>query len=393
MSVAPRIAGRLKRAVRTIVTGPTAAEQALVRTSAVATLVARQFDTAGYRRLDLFVIYCAIADAEGAGHGGLNLLEKLLRADPVQRNADLALLALLRRGPLSASLFIPAATVIDPDLRVVSNLSGLATALYYGDAQVRVTVWKSRRTPTYDADWFASHGFTPAEIDRIEAARIEVYEKLGIARLPWPVLAGIHEELRRHLDSHDPMHGLGGFYQSCEDLVIEGQRPTAVRFNEYRLGSVLNPGQRLLDIGCNCGFLSLHCAPFVKGVDGFDINPRFIEIANAAKRHLGRQNCQFSTSTFDDFCGTGPYDVIFSFAVHHWIGQPITVYARRLQQMLKPEGMILLESQDLTTHDADWDAKLAAFCSAGFEPLRSGTLCDDGVRARRHVLLRNTHQP
>jgi trans-aconitate methyltransferase len=125
-------------------------------------------------------------------------------------------------------------------------------------------------------------------------------------------------------------------------------------------------------------------------VDGFDAAAHFISIAEIAKKYLERENCTFTASSFSDFSTPESCDVIFSFAVHHWIGMPIPKYAARLGGLLNPGGLVLLESQDLSTHDRDWDAKLRQFCDSGFEEIRSGTMSDDGLIARRHVLLRDT---
>jgi 2-polyprenyl-3-methyl-5-hydroxy-6-metoxy-1,4-benzoquinol methylase len=385
-----RIGGRLKGAVRRLIVPPTTAQQATLPQIPTAELVARQFSRSGYRRLDLFIMYAAIADVEAGSGSGLDLLEKLLSSDAARRDTDVALLALLRRGRLSESVYMPLPAVVDTDLRLIANMAGLAAALYRSHERISVRIWKPRETIAYNTDWLIRHGFTPAEIGRIDEVRAQVYRRLGLADLPWEAMEAAQQELRQHLDAADVMHGLGSFYQSCEELAICGQRPTSARFSAYGLESLLDPDQRLLDIGCNCGFLALECARHVKQVHGFDINPRFIAIGNAAKRVLGRRNCELSTSSFEDFRSDAPFDVIFSFAVHHWIGQPIPEYAERLKRMLNPGGMVLVESQDVSTHDADWDAKLSAFCSVGFEPVASGTLCDDGVRARRHVLLRDT---
>lgn len=355
-----------------------------------AELVARQHDDGGYGRLDLFVLYLAIQESHGESEGGIALLEKLLRRDPDQRKGELALLAVSRRQSLAGAFFLPTQPVIQQDMRLASHLTAVALAVHAGEPRVRVATWHPRSSPRYDRQWFRDNGFTGKEIDRLEAVQGEVYRRLDLAPIAWNELSRIQQELRGHIDPSDRMHGRGDFYQTCEPLLIRGQRPTGLRFDAYGLASVLEPSDRVLDIGCNCGFLALHAARHARAVDGFDVNPRFIAIANRARHHLGRHNCRFTQASFDDFQPDRPYDMVFSFAVHHWIGLPIPAYGARLQRLVRPGGLVLVESQDLSTHDSDWDDKLAALCSVGFEEVRSGTLCDDGILARRHVLLRDT---
>lgn len=354
-----------------------------------AELVARQHGRSGYNRMDLLIMYLAIQEARGEGEGKIALLEKLLQRDPAHRKADRAILEFLKRDSLSNGLFIPNNLLIDSGMRLVSSVGPLALAISRGEIEIPVEIRPPQHGRCYDLQWFRTHGFAPREIEAIEAARAEVFQKLAFLPLPWDTRSRIEKELRRFLPKDETLHGRGDFYQTCEELLIRGQRPTALRFRAYNLNSVLKPTDRVLDIGCNCGFFALLVSRYVQTVDGFDISRRFVSIASAAQRHLGRENCRFTTSSFQNFPVTEPYDVIFSFAVHSWIGMPMEEYAARLRQMLKPGGLVLVESQDLGGRDRDWDEKLRALCRAGFAEVHSGTLCDDGRLTRRHVLLRD----
>jgi 2-polyprenyl-3-methyl-5-hydroxy-6-metoxy-1,4-benzoquinol methylase len=364
-------------------------------TCSTAEIVARQNRQAGFARVDLFIAYLAIQEAEGVSEGGLALLQKLLQNDPVGRTADRALYALLKQGSLSDALFIPAKPVVDAELRIRSKVAAVAVAIHTGAAEVVVglkapSLRRRRNPPRYDLRWLAGKGFTADELALVESAQAEVFRKLGILALPWETLWNVRMEMRRLLPKGSTLHGRGGIYQTCEELLIPGQRPTALRFRAYDLASILKPSDRVLDIGCNCGFLALLTSRHVKEVEGFDVGSHFIAMARIAQEYLARENCRFTTSTFSDFQAAEPFDVIFSFAVHHWIGMPIPEYAGALRGLLKPGGLVLLESQDLSTHDKDWEEKLRQFRSAGFEEVRSGTLCDDGLITRRHVVLRDT---
>jgi 2-polyprenyl-3-methyl-5-hydroxy-6-metoxy-1,4-benzoquinol methylase len=355
-----------------------------------ADIIARSDHRDGSHGLDVFVAYAALQEADGEGRGGIRLLRRMLAADPASRHGDRALLTMLEAGGIDKTLYVPPPVAVDPGLRLIGAVAGLALAIRNGTPHLPVAVWKPMKQPRYDAAWFINRGFSAEDLEQIEAARQSAYERLGLQRRPWSELAQIHQELRQYLDPNATLHGGGGFYQSCEPLLIRGQRPTAARVDTYGLSSVLAPTDRLLDIGCNCGFLALHCAPFVREVVGIDVESRFVTMANTAQRFLGRDNCRFVQTSFDDFHDGEPFDVIFSFAVHHWISMPLVAYADRLSELLRPGGHILLESQDLNSHDADWDEKLAAVCSRGFSVARSGTLSDDGVRARAFVLLRDS---
>jgi SAM-dependent methyltransferase len=389
--IASGLADRAGRALRAALPD---GRRAIVNLTALhchpADIVARSDHRDGSHGLDVFVAYAALMEADGAGKGGIRLLRRMLAADAASRHGDRALLKMLEAGGIDETLYVPPPVAVDPGLRLIGAVAGLALAIRNGTPYLPVAVWKPMQQPRYDAAWFIDRGFSAEDLEQIEAARQSAYERLGLQRRPWPELAQIHQELRQYLDPNATLHGGGGFYQSCEQLLVRGQRPTAARFDKYGLSSLLAPTDRLLDIGCNCGFLALHCAPFVREVVGIDVEPRFVAMANKAQGFLGRNNCRFVETSFDEFHDGELFDVIFSFAVHHWISMPLAAYADRLRELLRPGGHVLIESQDLNSHDADWDEKLAAVCSRAFSVVRSGTLSDDGVRVRTFVLLQDS---
>ena len=57
-------------------------------------------------------------------------------------------------------------------------------------------------------------------------------------------------------------------YQAWEELDIEGQRPTTMRFHTYGLDKIITPTSTVLDLGSNVGFMSLKCAETARAVWG-----------------------------------------------------------------------------------------------------------------------------
>lgn len=74
------------------------------------------------------------------------------------------------------------------------------------------------------------------------------------------------------------------FYQSPEELGIEGQRNTLSRFEKYGLSTILKPSYKVLDIGCNTGFFAITVSRYVKLVDGIDNKRANIMQGNIAKK-------------------------------------------------------------------------------------------------------------
>jgi len=170
-------------------------------------------------------------------------------------------------------------------------------------------------------------------------------------------------------------------YQGHEGWGLPGQRPTLHRMEKYSLHNWLEPNARVLDIGCNIGCFGIEVSRHVGHYVGFDINDSLIHIARRLARHHKVENCEFHTWAFEDFrrANPGTFDLIFSFAVHVWIGKPMQDYVADLKQMLNPGGTVVIESNDLKRNDGQFFSNMAAFFEQGFFLLHQGQLFDDGV--------------
>jgi 2-polyprenyl-3-methyl-5-hydroxy-6-metoxy-1,4-benzoquinol methylase len=166
-------------------------------------------------------------------------------------------------------------------------------------------------------------------------------------------LIALHNELKLILEeSHQqwPYHdyGEGYFYQSNHDLSIRGLRNTDFRFSFYRLEELLTENTRVLDIGCNAGFLSLKMARYCKHVDAFDLNPFLIRIAKKCSQFEGINNVTFSCSTFDDFPINSSYSMILSLANHHTFDgnmrPDFRKYMERIRKIIESGGQLIFES-------------------------------------------------
>ena len=134
------------------------------------------------------------------------------------------------------------------------------------------------------------------------------------------------------------------FYQGFEPLHIYGLRGTRYRFNRYGLERYLSKEHSVLDIACNCGFMSLYTSYHVKRVLGVEIDKSLVEIARTTAEYLSVDNCEFTCCDFNLFKTDEKFDFIYSFAAHHWIGMAMDEYGQALAKLLKPGGMVLLES-------------------------------------------------
>ena len=139
-------------------------------------------------------------------------------------------------------------------------------------------------------------------------------------------------------------------YQGLEKIGLTGKRSTERRFTAYRLGDYLKPDMDVLETGCNCGFLSWLAAQRVRHVDAFDVNADYIWLGSLLCAEYETENLRYCVSRFEDFTTELRYDLIMSCSVYDWVPLPFTAFVDRLDQWLKPGGILLLESHELITH-------------------------------------------
>ena len=183
--------------------------------------------------------------------------------------------------------------------------------------------------------------------------------------------------------------GENKFYQSFPRLKLEGERPTDVRMKKYVLEKYLSKDADVLDIGANDGFIDMEISSNVSSVLGIEYNEKLVEIAQTAKKMLKIDNADFICDDYNHWKAGNwrKFDVIFSFAIHVWIGTSPEEYAKDIFKMLKKNGILFFESQTLES-----DIKYADYCKAfedtGLERIREDNIMDDGKTNRKFTIYR-----
>ena len=170
-------------------------------------------------------------------------------------------------------------------------------------------------------------------------------------------LEELHSKLKAHLKDqnekweHFIYSKQDGFYQGLDKINIKGSRSTEKRFNEYNIGSLFSKNKNVLDIGSNCGFVSLYTSEFVKSVTGVEINPFLVKISNDTKEFLNIQNVKFVCSTFEEYNTEEKFDIVYSFANDSTIDNNTTFnfeeYIQKILFLLSSGGLLIFESQAL----------------------------------------------
>ncbi len=179
-------------------------------------------------------------------------------------------------------------------------------------------------------------------------------------------------------------------YQTCAPALIAGSRDTDVRSAAYGLEELCR-GRRVLDLGCNTGFLTLAAAPYSQSVFGLEHEQPLVDIGTRVVEFLGVTNCDLQCGDATTFTCETPFDVVIAAAIHGWMTMPLSDLGQRLAMLTAPSGAVLFESQgqrSTTVVEDKFQEKVAVLADAGFNVERQGVLCDDQVNKRAFVILR-----
>lgn len=193
--------------------------------------------------------------------------------------------------------------------------------------------------------------------------------------------------------SYSHAFGQDGFYQSFPMLGIRGTRSTDVRMDNYNLKDYITPESTVLDIGSNIGFLDIEISRNVKTILGLEYSDILVKIANETAKTVGADNVSFISCDYNEWQKHNGhcFDVIFSFAVHAWLNIAPDVYARQIVDMLNANGIVIFESQQLST-DKMFDTFVEALVGEKLKVLKEGIVNDDGETDRKFIVLKKCYE-
>ena len=116
----------------------------------------------------------------------------------------------------------------------------------------------------------------------------------------------------------------------------------------FRLAG-LEPGMRVLDIGCGTGDVSFLAAKLVGsagGVIGVDKSPTATALASQRAAAAGLTNVQFVTQDLTELVLDKPVDALVGRLVLMYFADP-AVLLRRLSQFVQPGGLVVFHELDL----------------------------------------------
>ena len=145
----------------------------------------------------------------------------------------------------------------------------------------------------------------------------------------------------------------------------------------------------MLDIGCNCGFLSCMIARRVRSLLGVDKDSDLLKAATLAARVLGVENANFVRLFYDELEGYARrFDLVCALQVHMWTGMKFDRYVDVLDPLVREDGLLLFESHDTDNVDSDIEIKARTIADRGYTVLHTGDWVEDPgqymVPARSH---------
>lgn len=130
----------------------------------------------------------------------------------------------------------------------------------------------------------------------------------------------------------------------------------------------LSKDDSVLEVGCGTGTTALLLAEHVTQITASDISSKMIEIANGKAIEQKVENATFIQATlFDDSLEKGSYDVIMAFNFLHLL-EDIPAASRRINELLKPDGIFISKTVCLAENFNLWPALLYILKKIGIAP-------------------------
>jgi len=139
-------------------------------------------------------------------------------------------------------------------------------------------------------------------------------------------------------------------YDRAIRMITFGRLEDAYR----RMASVVKKGQRILDIGCGAGMLTIMAAGKGADVKGIDINPQMLEVAKQKAGEAGLRDrielCEMGAAEIDAEKADS-YDVVMIGLCLSKLGDNELEYIlKEVRRVLKPGGLLLIADEVVPNH-------------------------------------------
>lgn len=101
--------------------------------------------------------------------------------------------------------------------------------------------------------------------------------------------------------------------------------------------AAIGPGAAVLEIGCGTGQFTRELAGRALDLTAIDIGAAMVA---AARRNVADAAARFEVCSFEDFTGSGPFDLIVSATAFHWVDPGVGL--PKAARLLRPGGWLAL---------------------------------------------------
>lgn len=166
----------------------------------------------------------------------------------------------------------------------------------------------------------------------------------------WNRISRSYQNVAHHYDMGDElfslfldkdMHYSCAYFRNTDDTLEQAQAEKC-RLIAQKL--LLQPGQRVLDIGCGWGSLSCYLAQtFDVEVVGITLSKRQLAAAKQRAQALGLRNVSFTLQDYREHHGS--YDRVVSIGMFEHVGAPFhAAFFQSLMELLERDGAALVHS-------------------------------------------------
>jgi ubiquinone/menaquinone biosynthesis C-methylase UbiE len=99
----------------------------------------------------------------------------------------------------------------------------------------------------------------------------------------------------------------------------------------------IGPGAAVLEIGCGTGQFTRQLAGRALNLTAIDIGAAMVAVA---RRNVADAAARFQVCSFEDFTGSGPFDLIVSATAFHWVDPGVGL--AKAARLLRPGGWLAL---------------------------------------------------
>ncbi len=134
--------------------------------------------------------------------------------------------------------------------------------------------------------------------------------------------------------------------------------PDAYAATLDRVRAHLDPGARVLELGCGTGTTAIRLADAVAAITATDIAAAMLDIARGRAAEAGVTNVTFTQADAAEVVAGAPYDAVMAFNLLHLLPDRAATLAA-IRRDLRPGGLLICKTICLAEPGQSWKLRLA----------------------------------